>query len=83
MKGWILITAFGFSFSSPVLAHHSIAGAYDTGREVRIEGLVTEFQFVNPHPFLVVEVRDDNGETRQWRLEMDNRVELLREGMRR
>lgn len=54
-------------------AHHSIAGVYDSGREATVDGVVTQFQFVSPHPF--VDVRE--GRTGQpWRLEMDNRGEL-------
>ena len=60
----------------PVVAHHSIAGAYDTRREVTIEATVDRFRFVNPHPMLSVRV-----ETEVWQLEMDNRRELTREGM--
>jgi hypothetical protein len=59
-----------------VHAHHSIAAIYDTSRQVAIEGVVTEFRFINPHPFLIVDVRDDTGTAQQWRLEMDNRLEL-------
>jgi hypothetical protein len=61
-------------------AHHSIAGAYDTNRQVRLEGTVTEFHFVNPHPYLTVQVNHE-GNTQQWRLEMDNRYELSDVGM--
>jgi hypothetical protein len=60
-------------------AHHSIAAVYDGARQQRIEGVVAEFQFVNPHPFLVVTVEADEGST--WRLEMDNRFELAEIGM--
>jgi DNA/RNA endonuclease YhcR with UshA esterase domain len=63
-----------------VHAHHSIAGVYDSSRQVTIEGTITQFQFVNPHPFLMVEVKNGNGNG-QWRLEMDNRSELVDVGM--
>lgn len=54
-------------------AHHSIAGVYDSTREATVDGVITQFQFVSPHPF--VDVKD--GRTAQlWRLEMDNRGEL-------
>jgi hypothetical protein len=62
-------------------AHHSIAGAYDTSRRVTIEGTVAQFHFVNPHPYLIVDVRNDSGSSQQWRLEMDNRSELVQIGM--
>jgi hypothetical protein len=56
-------------------AHHSISAVYDSARQQRIEGVVAEFQFVNPHPFVIVTVNGDGGEQR-WRLELDNRFEL-------
>jgi len=66
--------------AAPLLAHHSIASIYDSSNRVTIDGAVREFQFVNPHPFLVLDV-SDGGRTIAWRLEMDNRHELVNEGM--
>ncbi len=62
-------------------AHHSIAGIYDCGNPISFEAVVVEFQFVNPHPFVVVERADGGWPPQQWRLEMDNRFELSRIGM--
>ena len=61
-------------------AHHSIAAVYDSARQQRLEAVVAEFQFVNPHPFVIVTVQADGGEE-SWRLEMDNRFELAGVGM--
>jgi hypothetical protein len=63
-------------------AHHSIAAVYDSNQPVRIEGVVTELQFINPHPLVTVEVAARAAEDRaaQWRLEMDNRSELASVG---
>ena len=61
-------------------AHHSIAAVYDSSRQQRLEAIVAEFQFVNPHPFVIVTVQEDGAET-LWRLEMDNRFELAGVGM--
>jgi hypothetical protein len=62
-------------------AHHSIAGVYDGSQRVTIEGTIGEFQFVNPHPFVMVDVTDGKAPPRRWRLELDNRHELVAEGM--
>jgi hypothetical protein len=62
-------------------AHHSIAGVYDSSRPVTLDGVVAEFAFVNPHPFVVVEVTDGGGRPQLWRLELDNRFELAAVGM--
>lgn len=56
-----------------VEAHHSIAGVYDNQRPVTIDGVVTQYQFVSPHPYL--DLRDSRT-SQTWRLEMDNRGEL-------
>jgi hypothetical protein len=37
-------------WAAAVGAHHSIAGVYDTSRQVTVEGTVTQFQFISPHP---------------------------------
>jgi hypothetical protein len=62
-------------------AHHSIAAAYDTTRQVTVEGRVAEFLFVNPHPVLVIDVAKPGAAPEPWRLELDNRSELVGIGM--
>ena len=61
-------------------AHHSIAGMYDQGRRVTLDGVIAQYQFVNPHPFVVVDVTM-NGATQSWKAELDNRWELQNVGM--
>ena len=61
-------------------AHHSISAVYDSRKQVTVSGTVREFQFVNPHPWLGVDMAED-GAVRRWRLELDNRWELLDVGM--
>jgi uncharacterized protein DUF6152 len=62
-------------------AHHSISGMYDSGRQVTIDGTVAQFQLVNPHPFLVIDVQRSEAIAQQWRAEMDNRSELVAVGV--
>ena len=61
-------------------AHHSISAVYDSRKQVTVTGTVREFQFVNPHPWLGVDMAED-GAVRRWRLELDNRWELMDVGM--
>ncbi len=58
-----------------VVAHHSIAGVYDGARPTTVDGAVVRFEFIYPHPFVVVTVKGKEG-AETWRLEMDNRGEL-------
>ena len=62
-------------------AHHSIAGMYDEGRPVTVDGIVAQFHFVNPHPFVMVDVKDASGNAQPWKLELDNRHELVDVGV--
>jgi hypothetical protein len=62
-------------------AHHSITGVYDSSNPVTIDGVISDFQFVNPHPFLLVSVKRGESTVVEWRLELDNRVELVDIGM--
>jgi hypothetical protein len=61
--------------TATVLGHHSIAGVYDQSREQTVDGVVTRFEFVNPHPFVWLDV-PSGGAAQPWRLELDNRREL-------
>ena len=84
MQRWILAFAGAIAIPAMVVhAHHSIAAVYDTSRQVTVEGVVTAFRFVNPHPYLTMEVKDAGRDTQQWRLEIDNRSELVAIGVTR
>ena len=67
--------------ATATVAHHSIAGVYDSKSSVTVDGVVSEFHFVNPHPFVIVSA-DRNGQPETWKLELDNRFELVDAGMK-
>jgi hypothetical protein len=82
MKRLALQCIFGLAMAAASMhAHHSLSGSYDMGQDIQIEGIVVQFQFVNPHPFLTISVEPRKGEKQQWRLELDNRSELVGIGM--
>jgi hypothetical protein len=72
--------AFTLPIALQLSAHHSIVGVYDTGKEIKLTAVVREFHFVNPHPFITAEVTR-SGKVEVWKLEMDNRFELVDIGM--
>jgi len=75
--GWVAVLCA----SVPASAHHSIAAVYDSSQPRTLEGVVTQFAFVHPHPFILMEVRDGKAAPQSWRLEMDNRFELAAIGV--
>jgi hypothetical protein len=65
-------------------AHHSFASIYDQSQDRTLRGVVSEFRFVNPHPFLFVTVAPHAGVAtgeQTWRGELDNRFELAEIGV--
>ena len=65
----------------PALAHHSFA-MFDTTQTVEFSGTVKEFQWTNPHSWLVVDVTSEQGEVVEWRLETGSPGRLGRMGWR-
>lgn len=63
--------------SVSLLAHHGQAG-YNTTEKVTVSGLVSEFQFVNPHSIVHLDVKDDKGETQAWQGELTSPNHLIR-----
>jgi uncharacterized protein DUF6152 len=61
------------------IAHHGQAG-YNTGGPVTVSGTVAEFQFVNPHCIVSLDVKNEKGETEKWQGELTSPNHLLRAG---
>jgi hypothetical protein len=51
--------------SLPLRAHHGEAN-YDTTTVVSVKGTVTNFQFINPHVQIFLDVKNDKGEIEKW-----------------
>jgi|ERR1700761_503626 len=65
--------------AAPILAHHSFA-MFDRANQVDLEGVVQEFRFVNPHTFINLVVKQDDGSTVIWSLEGQSPAALVRGG---
>lgn len=66
----------------PVLAHHSSV-MFDRNKVVTFEGVVKEFQYTNPHSWLLVDVTDENGQVTTWGFEAEGPSTLMRAGIRK
>ena len=64
---------------SMAVAHHGQAG-YNTGSPVTVSGSVVDFQFVNPHCIVSVDVKNEKGEMEKWQGELTSPNHLLRAG---
>ena len=52
-----------------VLAHHSTA-MYNMENPVTVTGVVKRFEWTNPHAYIYMDVKDENGKTVEWAIEM-------------
>jgi hypothetical protein len=66
----LTLVALGVLLCVPVLrAHHGLA-AFDTTHTVKMQGTVTEFQWINPHAYIFADLTDDKRKVANWKLEM-------------
>ena len=66
--------------AAPVLAHHSVA-MFDFEQTVEVTGTVKEFQYTNPHSWLIVEVENEDGSVTEWGFEAEGPSTLMRRGI--
>ena len=64
----------------PVLAHHSFAAEFDSTKPVSLKGSVTKLEWLNPHVWVYLEVKDDQGNVQHWQCEGGAPNTLMRNG---
>jgi Family of unknown function (DUF6152) len=67
----------------PLYAHHSFAAAYREDVKVTIEAEVVQLAFRNPHSFLQVNAKDENGVMQKWSVEWGAAAQLTQQGVAR
>ena len=76
----LLVAVLAGSFVMPATAHHSAAPHFDLDKTIVLNGVVTKFEFVNPHAYVYFNVRGADGTATPWRCELAARVALMRLG---
>jgi hypothetical protein len=61
-------------------AHHSFAVFFDSAKTVSVTGVVTDFQFKNPHGVIRLDAKDKAGKAEEWRFETNSPSVLKRRG---
>jgi hypothetical protein len=74
------LAGIAFTMSAiPALAHHSFA-MFDAEKKMTLDGTVKEFQWTNPHSWILLTVSDAQGKAEQWAIEMGGPSGLARQG---
>jgi len=77
----ILITALGLVFAaSPLSAHHAFTAEFDAQQPITLHGTVTKVEWTNPHAWINLDVKGDDGQVVAWRVEAGAPNALLRRG---
>jgi hypothetical protein len=84
MSKCLAATVAGLAFMAaavPALGHHS-AAMFEEKKTITVEGVVKEFQYTNPHSWLLVEVKNKDGSVTVWGFEAEGPSTLQRAGIR-
>jgi hypothetical protein len=75
-----LVLAVAALGAGTALAHHSFAVFFDAQKSISVTGVVTEFQFVNPHGVIRLQVKNASGGVEEWKFETNSPSILRRRG---
>ena len=83
MKPIILVAAAAIVLAAalPARAHHAFGGEFDANRPVLLKGSIVKVEWVNPHAWIRVAVKQPDGKTEVWMVEGGSPNSLLRAGV--
>jgi uncharacterized protein DUF6152 len=73
----------GLMAAAGASAHHSVQSQFDIHKTVTVSGTVSKIEWINPHSYLTLNVKDANGTTQKWAFELGGAGALRRAGMSR
>ena len=65
---------------APAVAHHAFAAEFDISRPIALRGMVTKMEWINPHSWIHIDVKDPAGTVTSWMIEGGSPNSLLRLG---
>jgi hypothetical protein len=81
-KMFAVVIAAGFllAAAAPVWAHHAFAAEFDAQKPIKFKGTVTKMEWINPHAWIHIDVKGEDGTVTPWMIEAAAPNALLRRG---
>jgi len=67
--------------AAPARAHHAFAAEFDAQKPVKLKGTVAKVEFINPHSWIHIDVKDADGKVTRWMVEGGSPNALFRRGV--
>jgi hypothetical protein len=81
---FVLILVGGVLLSTlTARAHHSFAAEFDINQPITLTGVLTKMEWVNPHGWIYIDVKEADGTVTNWAIEAGGPTALLRRGLRK
>ena len=81
IRGGVLIGALMAMSGAALSAHHSFAAEFDANQPIQLKGTVSKVEWINPHTWIHLDVKKNDGSTERWMIEGGTPNTLLRRGL--